>query len=1419
MSLQVFSAGTSAQIQFTSSISPTTANVFDVNGDLVVSGIAVSNVAGNTYQAPWTLPPRLAYGRYRLASQGGYSYFNVTPRAQETATVGNSYYGRRDIYEFKYGFGSMHVDPRKWDRLGDPLIANWASKASHWLIPTENAYNDRTDTVNLVNAIKAVNPDCKVGTYLYYNKWPNSWTQDLYDGNTSTIGHYAVPLVSGNVSKWTKVWDKIIYNTALDFYIVDELSRANTTELDYIKQKANKIIVKTGDQKLDHPELLITGLALAEYESLQLSGVYTWTEDFDKAGMVGCGYFGYGVDPGEFIFKDAVSTRYSDLEFYTYANEITRRAPKTEITVQHEYLPKMRFSSVVGASAVTPLSDAIFHSGLVPSGCDFYYFGMNPSIATSVPYFRKYGAPGALVGGYIGDLLGHSTAWRRTIGDSQWATYSGLADLWITFSGIDSNNPPHVDYVGNAAETPQHKWYSAGNDGDGNPYEPNRLNSYFGADNVKRSIDNYQQIRAVPTYWSGLGLYLQPTSYPAPGGDNFYDFGSYVVSVSGVNLHWLRREYITGTTYSGTAWCRGDYILWHQTGHTFDNFDLGYFQLSSYGWTLHQWGEAVPLAYERDGFWDRYAAILSGLFRDSDIDYVHVDGPGGGNPGAKYRWNHANINTVQTTRDWDDRAGIPYGNTGELSSSEDDWKYWWKGYYTTLSGFDDSEAYLLDATSAYGGDGLTEANFREYADGSLMEDVVDRQQYTRRDWWSENFPIVQFNGAENKDPDYEYENLGLYWSRGNSGKIHFAYDELPFGNSDWYTIDPGEAWWWVSKYRSKNAPNLVDTEVAKFDPTNFWATYWGWAVALLTDVVSCPGRQTWGTTDAGEEYYKQLYYTKTQIGQPINHAYRSTSVTIRRDFTNGYVEVDDVGLNLRNAEQLKKRIRIVTFDAPRLPRDHQAMCTYFGPVSNDIVQVGPRAIGVNYWVRPYEDSWNDKEAFNQFVSDFRAFNSNAKAGVVLHYETWPESTWESEYDTGQDTFGAKAYPVISGVTRPNWTDYWEFAINQLEADFYLISGVTGPMHADEVAWLSDYKNKDVIVYTESSKYTTHPNIWCNNPSIQEVQQLTLSGIYTWQPNRNIAGYFRTGHIAGDYLQDSHSVYGKQVSGLDSPQGITEYDTDKYTLHNGVITRVSNKPYSNIDDVPGLYAHWDSEAFVITSGDEVTSWLDTSSFKSLTPPTANRPTLVTTSGLTFIRFTKSPATPLSIDATDLRKMPGMSVYAVYRHNTPLNVEGGGSVYPLTHTDQLDRGTFFFTGTSTARVRIVTDGGADYIATSESLTDHHFNVASFHYDSGTSDGKIYWNGIEGETAVGVSGDIGNTDPTTEFPRITLGAYYYDPNQYYSPWAGDFREIMIFSGLLTGSDREAVDNYFFYKYDVIDHSYKDTDIVYKDPYHAIQ
>jgi len=375
------------------------------------------------------------------------------------------------------------------------------------------------------------------------------------------------------------------------------------------------------------------------------------------------------------------------------------------------------------------------------------------------------------------------------------------------------------------------------------------------------------------------------------------------------------------------------------------------------------------------------------------------------------------------------------------------------------------------------------------------------------------------------------------------------------------------------------------------------------------------------------------------------------------------------------------------------------------------------------------------------------------------------------------------------------------------------------MHADEVAWLSDYKNKDVIVYTESSKYTTHPNIWCNNPSIQEVQQLTLSGIYTWQPNRNIAGYFRTGHIAGDYLQDSHSVYGKQVSGLDSPQGITEYDTDKYTLHNGVITRVSNKPYSNIDDVPGLYAHWDSEAFVITSGDEVTSWLDTSSFKSLTPPTANRPTLVTTSGLTFIRFTKSPATPLSIDATDLRKMPGMSVYAVYRHNTPLNVEGGGSVYPLTHTDQLDRGTFFFTGTSTARVRIVTDGGADYIATSESLTDHHFNVASFHYDSGTSDGKIYWNGIEGETAVGVSGDIGNTDPTTEFPRITLGAYYYDPNQYYSPWAGDFREIMIFSGLLTGSDREAVDNYFFYKYDVIDHSYKDTDIVYKDPYHAIQ
>ena len=206
--------------------------------------------------------------------------------------------------------------------------------------------------------------------------------------------------------------------------------------------------------------------------------------------------------------------------------------------------------------------------------------------------------------------------------------------------------------------------------------------------------------------------------------------------------------------------------------------------------------------------------------------------------------------------------------------------------------------------------------------------------------------------------------------------------------------------------------------------------------------------------------------------------------------------------------------------------------------------------------------------------------------------------------------------------------------------------------------------------------------------------------------------------------------------------------------------------------------------VVTSGSNVTQWLDQSGHGNHTTGVNGTPTFATTSGHSVIRINAA-----SLDAPDIFPVNSdFTVAVAFRRESPI-----GSNTDLFGIRTLD---------GTARSILISGNpgdqgmfhlaGADIIASPKIAETQNFHAVLVKFiDSGTM-ATVYLDGIAGiPTSMGSS----NTNPT-----IRIGQYLAGVNN-----TGDIAEVMLFKSALSDAEAKSLSAYLLDKYSGCQHGSK--------------
>lgn len=193
------------------------------------------------------------------------------------------------------GFQSMANDDRIYGLISTLTVSGYAQDSNYWRTSQETAYH--SDFTNLKSEALSFNPSMKFGTDIYHTDVPEElWRQETLSG-LDTYGTAVYPLISGvsgpTDTKYRDMWDYSFNNLDLEFFVIpDSLDTADKTYLLNGYGNAKELIFK-GTTK--YTQVMVTGLDLAETQTLVNLGSYVWTDDLNIAAFLEQGFSEYGV--------------------------------------------------------------------------------------------------------------------------------------------------------------------------------------------------------------------------------------------------------------------------------------------------------------------------------------------------------------------------------------------------------------------------------------------------------------------------------------------------------------------------------------------------------------------------------------------------------------------------------------------------------------------------------------------------------------------------------------------------------------------------------------------------------------------------------------------------------------------------------------------------------------------------------------------------------------------------------------------------------------------------------------------------------------------------------------------------------------------------------------------------------------------
>lgn len=346
---------------------------------------------------------------------------------------------------------------------------------------------------------------------------------------------------------------------------------------------------------------------------------------------------------------------------------------------------------------------------------------------------------------------------------------------------------------------------------------------------------------------------------------------------------------------TGIINCNGTGRFAHTSGAQIKNLDFGGTQFSTHGWVISD-SNTTALYKTHEAQWREkligttfnYALGNVAGFPYS-VDKVEFAGFGE-NMSYLYRNNPSGLSNFQVSDDWYPSQAP---GTGAGTEEEIGWARW-QGYISNSGVYDSS-----DSTTAFFG-----SQASERSDGSSDESSLWRASLEAL-----NSAIIA-SGYQNKlslSGKYLISTLSGIQDR-NSYVSDFGAGTSITGNS-YYEWSAGEVWSYVNKMGS-----IARAKETSFSPViagyteNENSARFGKALTAITDQTHAPL--------AGGTSYNSSYaysYSKLNLGYAVTKPYKEGTWIIR-DFSNGKVQINDVGINILSTDDVYSKVKIDVYD-------------------------------------------------------------------------------------------------------------------------------------------------------------------------------------------------------------------------------------------------------------------------------------------------------------------------------------------------------------------------------------------------------------------------------------------------------------------------------------------------------------------------
>lgn len=398
-----------------------------------------------------------------------------------------------------------------------------------------------------------------------------------------------------------------------------------------------------------------------------------------------------------------------------------------------------------------------------------------------------------------------------------------------------------------------------------------------------------------------------------------------------------------------------------------------------------------------------------------------------------------------------------------------------------------------------------------------------------------------------------------------------TYEEQDFTlDTQW---DAGEIWEYVQRVYNSEQPAII-SYAYKRDANDLDHTL-GKALALLTDSYFSPGRANFS------EYinYSPTQYSKYLLGDPLG-APTKESYLIKREFINGWVEVDDVGnltlenvrINLNSGDVEETQIIIIGNEFTSLSKPSDQLYDQLIATSGF-----DNAARFNLYTLDSDTAYNNLSGVLELDAELAGVNDRLLLGAELYYTNWPESLWSEEYNSGLSTAGSVFYPILSGQPFDSnaYRTYWYNYINYTDLDYYLIKDRDSNLSLSNVTWLtSNFGAKKFLFETNNTSFP-HNRLIITGISEVDYANLKNLGKYVWTNSLPLSSEYSMGYY-----------------GTNSPVPIEEYRLS-YDIEANFGSPEVDQPqtdaqYADVLSVnaPAMVTAIDATAQTVTSG---TNW--------------------------------------------------------------------------------------------------------------------------------------------------------------------------------------------------------------------------------------